>query len=351
MAARTRRSTPTARGPQTGSAPPRRKGPIPLTHDTAGLPLAAAELAPVDDAGILVAGGAERDGAAHFAAGDRAFEAIGQVARLMAAAEAEANQISLERAGYRPCELRRALMPGQLVAALFERETVTARSVQEIYPQLPLAGDRRRWRSRRGRLVGQRRAERRDHGIADQRRLALLQLERIDRDRIVGRAVVVEHDADLPVEHRLAQRQSVEREAGAVPDDLEPRHPVNTLGLDDLTPRAVELRKALGDHRQIIVPSAPLDRGVARLEPAFERGDDADDVLLRHLHRPAQRLMRRAVTPGRFDQALAAEEEAAGLRPAQEFAAAVDDEVGAAGEPRARPLDVLGGRVDHRSEE
>src|SRR6266851_3214681 len=130
MAARTRRSTPTARGPQTGSAPPRRKGPIPLTHDTAGLPLAAAELAPIDDAGILVAGG------------DRAFEAIGQVARLMAAAEAEANQISLERAGYRPCELRRALMPGQLVAALFERETVTARSVQEIYPQLPLAGDR-----------------------------------------------------------------------------------------------------------------------------------------------------------------------------------------------------------------
>src|SRR5947207_5001194 len=57
--------------------------------------------------------------------------------------------------------------------------------------------------------------------------------------------------------------------------------------------------------------------------------------------------MRRAVAPGRLDEALVAEQEAAGLRPAQELAAAVDYQVGAALEPRARPLDMLGGGVDH----
>src|SRR5207244_805338 len=114
------------------------------SRNPAGLPLAAAELAAVDDTGILVAGGAQCDGAGHRAILDRAFEAIGQVARLVTAAEAEPHPMGFERADDRPLELPRALMPGQLVAALFERKTVTARPVQKIDPQLPLAGDRRR---------------------------------------------------------------------------------------------------------------------------------------------------------------------------------------------------------------
>src|SRR5579863_5502759 len=145
--------------------------------DAAGLPFAAAELAPVDDAGILVAGGAERDGAAHCAVRDPAFEAKGQVARLVAVAKAETDQIGLQRAADRSLELRRFLMSGQLVAALIERETVAARAVQEIDPQLPLAGNRRHRRPSRGRLVGQGCPEHGDHGIADLRRLARLQLE------------------------------------------------------------------------------------------------------------------------------------------------------------------------------
>src|SRR5580704_8644238 len=69
----------------------------PLTRDAAGLPLAGTELAPVDDAGILVAGGAQRDGAGHRAILERALEAIRQVARLVAAAEAERDPIGVER--------------------------------------------------------------------------------------------------------------------------------------------------------------------------------------------------------------------------------------------------------------
>ncbi len=79
----------------------------------------------------------------------------------------------------------------------------------------------------------------------------------------------------------------------------------------------------------------------------LHRGQDADDVLLRHLHRPAQCLVRRGVAPCRLDQVPRAEQQPAGLRTAQEFTAAVDDEIGAPHQPWARPFEVLGGGVDH----
>src|SRR6202161_3560591 len=91
--------------------------------DAAGLPFAGAELALVDDAGILVAGGAERHGAGHRAILECALEAIGQVARLVAAGEAERDPIGVERAVDRTLELRRALMPGQRIAGLFGGQT------------------------------------------------------------------------------------------------------------------------------------------------------------------------------------------------------------------------------------
>ena len=60
--------------------------------------------------------------------------------------------------------------------------------------------------------------------------------------------------------------------------------------------------------------------------------------------------MRRGVAPRRLDQVLAAQQQPAGLRPAQEFAAAVDHHVGAARQIRARLLDVLRCRIDqHRN--
>ena len=86
---------------------------------------------------------------------------------------------------------------------------------------------------------------------------------------------------------------------------------------------------------------------VAVLEPVLDRSQHADDVLLRHLHRAAQRLMRRCVGPRCLHQLLRAEQESAGLGAAQELAAAIDDEVGAADEPRARPFEMLGSGIDH----
>ena len=117
--------------------------------------------------------------------------------------------------------------------------------------------------------------------------------------------------------------------------------------LDPLAGSGGHPSDALGDDGQIIVPFLLLGRRIALLEPVFESSQNADDVFLRHLHRPAQRLVRRSVAPSRFDQGLRPEEQAAGLRAAQELATAVDDEIRAAHQPRARPLDVLGSGIDH----
>ncbi len=238
-------------------------------------------------------------------------------------------------------------MSGKTAALLFESEAVGAAALQEIDPQFPLAGDFQRWPTRRRRLSLGRDQQGRHDRVADLGGFARLQLERIDGDRTLAGAVVVEHDARLAVEYAVAQGQPVERVFVAVPDDLEPRHFVHSLGLDDLALGAGDARDALGDRGAILVPFLPLGRFVALAEPVFERGHDTDDVLLRHFHRPAQRLVRRAVAPGGLAQALVAEQKAARLRAAQELAAAVDDEIGAALQPRARPLDMLGGGVDH----
>src|SRR5439155_5352638 len=92
--------------------------------NSAGLPLAAAELAAIDDAIARVAGGAELDRAGHRAVGDTALEAVGEVARVIAPAKAEANGVAVERAADRPFELRRSLMARKLAAMLFERQAV-----------------------------------------------------------------------------------------------------------------------------------------------------------------------------------------------------------------------------------
>src|SRR5260370_34319759 len=136
-------------------------------RDAAGLPFAGAELAAVDDALILVAGGAERHGAGHRSVADLAFEAVGDRARLVAPVEGEADQVGVEHAGDRPLELRRALMAGDAAAALLERAAVGARALQEIDPQLPFAGDRQGRLPLGRRLVAERGAQNRDHGIAD----------------------------------------------------------------------------------------------------------------------------------------------------------------------------------------
>ena len=177
----------------------------------------------------------------------------------------------------------------------------------------------------------------RDHRVADLRRLAGLQLERIDRDRVLGRAELSSSmTRGSPSSTALAQAPGRRAGSASRSQTILSRGTRSTpCGLDDLAATPGMLRDARGDHRAIVVPFLPLGGRVALPEPVFERGEDADDVLLRHLHRPAQRLVRRAVAPGRLDEALVAEQQAAGLRPAQELAAAVDDEVGAAHQPRA----------------
>src|SRR5262249_35998038 len=193
-------------------------------REPASLPLAGAELALIDDAGVLVAGGAEEDSAAHRTVRDPSFEAVGQVAGLVAAAETETHGIAVERALDRPLEHGRALLAAQPGALLLQCQVMGAAALQEVEPQFPCAGDHEGRCPLSRRRFGQRGAQDRDPRVADLHRLARLQLERIDRNRILAGAVVVEHDPGLAVEHAVAQVKPVQRVAVAVPDNLEPRH-------------------------------------------------------------------------------------------------------------------------------
>ncbi|HYU10942.1 MAG TPA: hypothetical protein VEK82_00090 [Stellaceae bacterium] len=92
------------------------------------LPLAAAALTAVDDAAVLVTGGAEFNRAGHRAVADPPYEAIGEIARLIAPREREAYSVAVERALDRALELRRALVSGELAAVLLPSP-----------PQAPLA--------------------------------------------------------------------------------------------------------------------------------------------------------------------------------------------------------------------
>ena len=82
------------------------------------------------------------------------------------------------------------------------------------------------------------------------------------------------------IEYALPQRQPVERVLPAVPSDAQPRHSVDTRGLDELQCGAVHLAEPLADGLQIFVPLLLLGFMVALLEPVLDRGQHADDVLL-----------------------------------------------------------------------
>src|SRR5205823_11132469 len=250
------------------------------SRDAARAPAGAAELAAVDDAVVLVAGGAEHRRAAHAAVADFAVEEIADRAALVAGGERELDPVAVQPAADRALEMGRALLAGELGAALLEIEAVDARALQEIDAQFPIAGDFGLGRPIGSRCVSAGLAQYRRNGIADLRRLARLQLERVDRDRVPGRRIVVEHYARLAVEHALPQRQPVERVLPAVPRDAQPRHPVDAGGLDELQCGAVHFAEPLADDLQIIVPSLLLGFVVALLEPVLDRGQHADDVLL-----------------------------------------------------------------------
>src|SRR5215472_5780410 len=175
------------------------------SREAAGLPGAAAELRAVDDAGVLIAGSAELDGADHRALRNAALKPIGHVARLVARAKAGAHGIAVERAFDWSLEDRRALAALEQASLLLERQAMSAVAVQEIELQLPVARDRDGRQPLARRLVGQRGPQHRDNRVTDLHRFARLKLERIDGDRAFGDAVVVEHDAGLAVEHAVAQ--------------------------------------------------------------------------------------------------------------------------------------------------
>src|SRR5438132_5033249 len=122
----------------------------------ASLPAAAAKLAAVDDAVVLIASGAEHGRAAHRSVTDFAVKEVADRAAFIAGGERKLDQIAAQLSADRPLELGRALMAGELGAALLDIEPVDARTLQKVDTQFPVAGDfdRRRAILRRRGLAG-----------------------------------------------------------------------------------------------------------------------------------------------------------------------------------------------------
>src|SRR5690606_17802990 len=76
------------------------------------------------------------------------------------------------------------------------------------------------------------------------------------------------------------------------------------------------------------VPCLVKETTVRRDIPV-ERGDQTDDLLLSHLHPAPDRVVRRGVSGRGGDQVAAPYQDSRGLWPAEAFASADDDEVGA----------------------
>ena len=162
-----------------------------------------------------------------------------------------------------------------------------AGAVQKIDAHFPLAADLDGRRLRLLHPVPPRGAEHRRDRVADLRRLAGLELERVDLDRVLGRRIVVEHDPRLAVERPLPQLEPIDRILRAVPRNAQPRHKVHTLRPDRLARRTRQPPDPVGDGGEVVMPFLLFGGAVALGEPVFDRGQDTDDVFLRHLHRPA----------------------------------------------------------------
>src|SRR5262249_26194861 len=77
-------------------------------------PAAGAELAAVDDAVVLVAGGAEHGRSAHLSAADFTVEEIADRAAFVVRGEGELDLVAIQPSADRALEMGRALMAGEL---------------------------------------------------------------------------------------------------------------------------------------------------------------------------------------------------------------------------------------------
>src|SRR5215469_14336546 len=84
-----------------------------------------------------------------------------------------------------------------LRAAPLDVDPVNSRAVQKIDLQFPIASDFGSRRKGRCGPLAARLAQQSRNRVADLRGLAGLQLKRVDRNRVFGRRIVVEHDARL----------------------------------------------------------------------------------------------------------------------------------------------------------
>src|SRR5439155_19769986 len=117
-----------------------------------------------------------------------------------------------------------------------------------------------------------------------------------------GPARACQVDARVAVQQQVEDLAPADAEARAVPLDPQRGRVVGEArGLDDLRGDAGDLLDAAGDRVQVAFPGLPLGLVVAAV-PAFDGCQHPHDLFLAHLARAAERVVRRAVDPGRLAQ-------------------------------------------------
>src|SRR5690242_18090040 len=90
--------------------------------------------------------------------------------------------------------------------------------------------------------------------------------------------------------------------ARRVPPNAQSRHPPQTDGLDHLCRDRSSAFKIPGYRRQGRPPPPCLGAVIVSLKPVLHGDERTNDFFLADLHGAAERLMRRAIDPCRFDK-------------------------------------------------
>ena len=178
-------------------------------------------------------------------------------------------------------------------------------------------------------------------------RFAGFQAERQDEDRILGGTSVVEHDLRVVRQQQLSKAEAVKTCVRPVPCDLQPRRLlVRSRRRQQLGVHTGDTSHMAGNGFEVARPLRLLGSVIAAVGPELDRGEEAKNLLLADLHRPADRVMRRGIEARGLDPWPLAEQEAGRLRSLQVLAAAVGDEAGATREIGRGLLQMLGRGVD-----
>ena len=142
------------------------------------------------------------------------------------------------------------------------------------------------------------------------------------------------HDARLSVDEQVVDLSSSQIDPFRVPLHIHHRERAGSRRRAHFGSDPGNFGNCVADFREPGFPLSILSLQVARLNPRFYCGQHTHHFLLADFHHPAEGVVGRAVQPGGRDQFLSTHQEPGALGPADNLAAAIRYQIGAAGKIR-----------------